>query len=99
MMGYLHEHVSLAHPPNLGIILIHKNKVVAVISIFSTFQIGMKLPPSPLIEQITLCKETIWKIFRHNRVIDPLSLTGQFPHLLRFWHTWSNRISAFYKLA
>ncbi len=38
MMGYLHEHVSLAHPPNLGIILIHKNKVVAVISIFSTFQ-------------------------------------------------------------
>ncbi len=38
MMGYLHEHVSLAHPPNLGIILIDKNKVVAVISIFSTFQ-------------------------------------------------------------
>lgn len=37
-MAYLHEHVSLAHPPNLGIILIHQNKVVAVISIFSTFQ-------------------------------------------------------------
>lgn len=26
------------HPPNLAIILIHKNKVVAVILIFSTFQ-------------------------------------------------------------
>lgn len=37
-MGYLHEHVSLAHPPNLGIILIHKNNVVAVIPIFSTFR-------------------------------------------------------------
>lgn len=37
-MGYLHENVSLAHPPNLGIILIHKTKVVTVISIFSTFQ-------------------------------------------------------------
>lgn len=35
---YLHEHMRLAHPPNLAIILIHKNKVVAVIPIFSTFQ-------------------------------------------------------------
>lgn len=66
--------MSLAHPPNLGIILIHKNKVVAVIPIFSTFQNWNEVASISVNRADYLRKETIWKIFPHNRVIDPLSL-------------------------